>query len=89
MYALTYMINYTGARTLSNDYHYDALMIGVITIAYGLGMLSCFRKDSCSLLQTTGCVAGSILGGRWSDYKLSQLKKANGGIGYPEVCPPS
>ncbi|XP_006462371.1 hypothetical protein AGABI2DRAFT_186299 [Agaricus bisporus var. bisporus H97] len=68
MYALTYMINYTGARTLSNDYHYDALMIGVITIAYGLG-----------------CVAGSILGGRWSDYKLSQLKKANGGIGYPEM----
>lgn len=41
MYALTFMINYTGARTLSRVYHYNALMIGVITITYGLGM-SCF-----------------------------------------------
>jgi hypothetical protein len=50
MYALTFMINYTGARTLSRVYHYDALMIGVITITYGLGMLSGFPQDLCSLL---------------------------------------
>ncbi|EEB93563.1 hypothetical protein MPER_07757, partial [Moniliophthora perniciosa FA553] len=34
-----------------------------------------------------GCMAGSILGGRWSDYQLAKLKAANDGKGYPEVCP--
>jgi hypothetical protein len=42
MYALTYMISYTSARTLSNAYHYDALMIGVILLSYGVGRLSEF-----------------------------------------------
>lgn len=32
-----------------------------------------------------GCVGGSLLGGRWSDYKLAKLKEANGGKSYPEV----
>ncbi|KAF9446366.1 MFS general substrate transporter [Macrolepiota fuliginosa MF-IS2] len=68
MFALSFMISYTCARTLSRFYNYDALMIGVITITYGLG-----------------CVAGSLLGGRWSDYKLAQLKEANGGKSYPEM----
>ncbi|KIY52437.1 MFS general substrate transporter [Fistulina hepatica ATCC 64428] len=33
----------------------------------------------------TGCMAGSIIGGRWSDYKLAQLTKANNDISYPEM----
>uniref|UniRef100_A0A0W0FF27 Major facilitator superfamily (MFS) profile domain-containing protein n=1 Tax=Moniliophthora roreri TaxID=221103 RepID=A0A0W0FF27_MONRR len=32
-----------------------------------------------------GSMAGSILGGRWSDYQLTKLKAANDGKGYPEV----
>lgn len=30
-------------------------------------------------------MTGSVLGGLWSDYKLAQLKAANGGKSYPEV----
>ncbi|KAG1723841.1 vacuolar DHA amino acid exporter [Suillus paluster] len=32
-----------------------------------------------------GTVAGSILGGRWSDRTLARLKAANGGISFPEM----
>ncbi|KAF9265332.1 MFS general substrate transporter [Marasmius fiardii PR-910] len=32
-----------------------------------------------------GSMAGSILGGRWSDYQLAKLKTANGGKRYPEM----
>ena len=32
-----------------------------------------------------GSMAGSILGGRWSDYSLRRLKAENGGVGSPEV----
>ncbi|KAG2066210.1 MFS general substrate transporter, partial [Suillus decipiens] len=32
-----------------------------------------------------GCVAGSILGGRWSDRTLARLKAANGGVSFPEM----
>ncbi|KAF7373494.1 Vacuolar DHA amino acid exporter [Mycena sanguinolenta] len=32
-----------------------------------------------------GNLAGSVLGGRWSDVKLASLKAANGGVSYPEV----
>ncbi|KAL9715585.1 hypothetical protein Ac2012v2_000027 [Leucoagaricus gongylophorus] len=68
MFALTYMINYTGARTLNSVYHFNPLMIGVVMISYGMG-----------------CVLGSLLGGAWSDHKLSQLKEGNGGKSYPEM----
>jgi len=34
---------------------------------------------------TLGSVAGSILGGRWSDRTLARLKAANGGVSFPEV----
>lgn len=30
-------------------------------------------------------MGGSVLGGRWSDRVLRQLKARNGGHGYPEV----
>ncbi|KAK1220331.1 hypothetical protein PQX77_016926 [Marasmius sp. AFHP31] len=32
-----------------------------------------------------GNMAGSVLGGRWSDYQLAKLKAANGGKGQPEM----
>ncbi|KAG1815121.1 MFS general substrate transporter [Suillus subaureus] len=32
-----------------------------------------------------GCVVGSMLGGRWSDLTLAQLKAANGGVSFPEM----
>jgi hypothetical protein len=36
-------------------------------------------------LGDSGGIAGSVWGGRWSDYELARLKAANGGISYPEV----
>lgn len=33
----------------------------------------------------SGGIAGSLLGGRWSDYELTRLKTDNGGKIYPEV----
>ncbi|KAJ7714005.1 vacuolar DHA amino acid exporter [Mycena metata] len=32
-----------------------------------------------------GSLAGSVVGGRWSDIKLADLKAANGGVSYPEM----
>ncbi|KAF8802129.1 MFS general substrate transporter [Phlegmacium glaucopus] len=32
-----------------------------------------------------GCIAGSLLGGRWSDRELRRLRNANGGKSYPEM----
>ncbi|KAF8652854.1 hypothetical protein AX16_004129 [Volvariella volvacea WC 439] len=32
-----------------------------------------------------GCVVGSLAGGRWSDRELAQLRRANGGVCYPEM----
>ncbi|KAG1841797.1 vacuolar DHA amino acid exporter, partial [Suillus subalutaceus] len=67
-FAFSFSIMYTCARTLSMHYNYDALKIGLVLLAYGVG-----------------CVAGSILGGRWSDRTLARLKAANGGISFPEM----
>lgn len=33
----------------------------------------------------TGSIAGSVLGGRWSDRQLAKLKDKNGGLSKPEV----
>ena len=35
-----------------------------------------------------GGIAGSVWGGRWSDYELARLKAVNGGNSYPEVSGP-
>lgn len=68
IFAFSFSIAYTCARTLSMYYNYDALKTGLVLLAYGIG-----------------CVAGSILGGRWSDRTLARLKAANGGISFPEM----
>ncbi|KAK7014199.1 vacuolar DHA amino acid exporter [Favolaschia claudopus] len=68
MFAFNYVVGFTAARTLSSAYGYDALIVGLVLLSFGLGNL-----------------AGSLLGGRWSDIKLAQYKAANGGVGYPEM----
>lgn len=87
MFALIFLISYISARTLSIFYNLDPLMIGVVAIAVGSGaphpvlLYALHRPPS----YRVGCVTGSLLGGRWSDYKLAQLKEANGGKSCPEV----
>ncbi|EED80205.1 predicted protein, partial [Postia placenta Mad-698-R] len=61
-------ITYTASRTLANEYHYDALKIGLVLLAYGIG-----------------CLFGSILGGRYSDYVFLKVKARHGGKSYPEA----
>ncbi|GBE87222.1 vacuolar DHA amino acid exporter [Sparassis latifolia] len=39
LFAFNYSITYTASRTLANKYHYDALKIGVVLLAYGVGCL--------------------------------------------------
>lgn len=34
---------------------------------------------------TPGSMAGSLLGGCWSDYAMKKMRVANDGITYPEV----
>ncbi|KAF8895359.1 vacuolar DHA amino acid exporter [Infundibulicybe gibba] len=67
-FAFGFFIAYTTARTLSSKYHYNALKIGLVLLANGLGGM-----------------AGSLLGGRWSDRELARLKQANGGVSSPEM----
>ncbi|KAI0927466.1 hypothetical protein AcV5_007999 [Taiwanofungus camphoratus] len=68
LFAFNYSITYTASRTLANEYHYDALKIGLVLLAYGVG-----------------CLLGSVLGGRYSDYVFGQLKTKHGGKSYPEM----
>ncbi|KAG2127146.1 MFS general substrate transporter [Suillus bovinus] len=68
IFAFSFSIAYTCARTLSMHYDYDALNTGLVLLAYGIGS-----------------IAGSMLGGRWSDRTLARLKAANGGISFPEM----
>ncbi|KAF9468747.1 major facilitator superfamily domain-containing protein [Collybia nuda] len=68
LFGFAFTIAYTCARTLSLHYHYNALKIGLVLLAFGLGSL-----------------AGSLLGGRWSDRELARLKALNGGNSYPEM----
>ncbi|CCL99471.1 uncharacterized protein FIBRA_01489 [Fibroporia radiculosa] len=68
LFAFNFSITYTAARTLADQYHYDALKVGLALLAYGVG-----------------CLFGSILGGRYSDYVFKQLKAKFGDKMYPEA----
>ncbi|KNG87020.1 hypothetical protein ANOM_004670 [Aspergillus nomiae NRRL 13137] len=59
-YGFTYSISYTCTLSLSDKYHLDALKIGLVLLAYGLGSM-----------------AGSVLGGRYSDYLLARSRSLN------------
>ncbi|KAH9922611.1 major facilitator superfamily domain-containing protein [Fomitopsis serialis] len=39
LFAFNFSITYTASRTLANEYHYDALDIGFVLLAYGIGCL--------------------------------------------------
>ncbi|KAH6911807.1 major facilitator superfamily domain-containing protein [Coprinopsis sp. MPI-PUGE-AT-0042] len=68
LFAFTFLIQYTVARTLSTFYGYEALKTGLVSLCFGFG-----------------CVAGSVVGGRFSDFYLSKLKNKNQGISQPEM----
>ncbi|KAH0832263.1 MFS general substrate transporter [Lanmaoa asiatica] len=68
LFAFSFSITYTCARTLSLYYEYNAMTTGLVLLSFGIGR-----------------ILGSILGGRWSDRTLAQLKAANGGVSYPEM----
>lgn len=36
-FAFGFLLSYTTSRTLSSQYHYDALKIGLVLLAYGFG----------------------------------------------------
>ena len=88
LFAFTYSITYTCARTLSDHYGYKALSIGLVLLAYGIGM-EC-HDQTIELLRfiyrILGSVLGSVLGGRWSDRVFNQLRAQNGGVNVAEVC---
>ncbi|KZT12153.1 MFS general substrate transporter [Laetiporus sulphureus 93-53] len=39
LFAFEFSITYTASLTLANEYHYDALKIGLVLLAFGIGML--------------------------------------------------
>ena len=89
------LIAYASSRTLATTYGYSPIKIGFVTLSMGIGKLffffmAFFKLTDCNLLHLgdSGCIVGSVCGGRWSDYELARLKVANGGNSYPEVrCP--
>lgn len=88
-YALTYSISYTCSRTLSNDYHYDSLQVGLVLLTFGVGASRRIIKtqsNNMTLSFSIGSICGSILGGRWSDFVFRRLKAKSHGEGSPEVC---
>jgi hypothetical protein len=71
---------------MSNKYKYDALQTGLVLLAFGIGEPSGFSVDlQQPTITVAGCLSGSILGGRWSDYKLAQMKTNDDGKSHPEV----
>lgn len=85
LFAFGFLVPYTSARTLSAFYHFEALKIGLVTLSYGFGMLANSKSMSPADVSILGSIAGSLLGGRWSDYELARLKRKNNGVGKPEV----
>ena len=78
---------YTTARTLAKSYQYTPLKIGLVTLSYGIGLsfILAISRTPLNCIPLPGCVAGSVLGGRWSDYEFEKLTAASGGKGDPEV----
>jgi len=78
---------YTTARTLAKFYQYTPLKIGLVLLSYGIGELfiSVISLTSLNSIMLLGCIAGSVVGGHWSDYELNKIIVANGGKQDPEV----
>ena len=91
-FAFTNLIAYTSARTLSTYYDYSPLKIGFVILSFGIGKLLLsqdFFLNRLFIIDDSGAIAGSVWGGRWSDYELARLNTANGGKTHPEVVAPS
>ena len=93
-FAFLFVIAYASSRTLGTDYGYSPIKIGFVTLSLGVGkfffFFMTFKLTDYHLLYSgdLGGIAGSVWGGRWSDYELARLKAVNGGNSYPEVSGP-
>ena len=78
---------YTTARTLAKFYQYTPLKIGLVTLSYGIGwsFILAISRTPLNYIPLLGCLVGSVLGGRWSDYEFDKVTTANGGKSDPEV----
>ncbi len=45
LFAYGFVVVYATSRTLANNYGYSSLKIGLVTIAYGAGVLNSFHAD--------------------------------------------
>ena len=89
-FAFMFVIAYASSRTLGTAYGYSPFKIGFVTLSFGVGkffIIKTFDPTDYHLLHllNSGGIAGSVWGGRWSDYELARLKAANGNNSYPEV----
>ena len=84
MFAFNKLALYATARTLDSKYQYSALKIGLVSVSYGIGMIIPV-SITLVLYLCQGCIAGSLLGGRWSDRVFARLKAANGDVSNPEA----
>lgn len=89
IFGLSYCIAYTCSRTLANQYGYNALKIGLVLLSFGVGESGCCLPILHALAHggraDVGCLGGSVLGGRYSDYVFRKLKAENGGTSAAEV----
>ncbi|CAG8628397.1 1310_t:CDS:2, partial [Acaulospora colombiana] len=87
LFAFQYSVCFTAARTFAAaPYNYDPLHIGLVLLSFGLGNHSFFLFIQLSSIPSPlGNMFGSVLGGRWSDWKYNKLRVANGGHGWPEM----
>ena len=90
-FAFFFLIAYASSRTLGTAYGYSPINIGFVTLSLGIGKfflyINTFNATDYALLhlRNSGGIAGSVWGGRWSDYELSRLKVTSNGTIYPEV----
>lgn len=85
LFAFSYLITYTCARTLGSRYNYSSLKIGLVLLSFGIGRYSYTFTHSDSNMCSPGSIGGSVLGGRFSDHELARRTAANGGKTFAEV----
>lgn len=66
-------------------YQYGVCFTAALTFARAPYHFNSIQVGLVLLSFGIGNLAGSILGGRWSDHVLAKLKKENGGVSVPEV----
>jgi hypothetical protein len=66
-------------------YQYGVCFTAALTFARAPYNFNSIKVGLVLLSFGLGNLAGSILGGRWSDHVLAKLKQKNGGVSEPEV----